>query len=76
MSTPIPAPIRAEVEALQESLVALGWDAKTLVVEWPDGTVLVGLNCWLSWQPGSGTFPAPTLYTAQGEPLTTPRLPP
>jgi hypothetical protein len=78
MSTPTPALFRAEAEALRDAMRALGWDAKTLVVERADGTLLIGLNCWLSWHPSSGVFPTPTLYSARGEPLIAgqPSLPP
>jgi hypothetical protein len=54
MSTPIPALIRAEMAQLAESMRAAGWDAKALVVEQGDGTILVNLSAWLSWHPASG----------------------
>jgi hypothetical protein len=78
MSTPIPALIRAEMAQLAESMRAAGWDAKALVVEQGDGTILVNLSAWLSWHPASGVFPTPTLYSARGEPLIAgqPSLPP
>jgi hypothetical protein len=71
MTATTPALIRLAMEQLAASMCAAGWDAKALVVEQGDGTVLIGLTSWMSWHPAAGVFPAPILYSANGEPLAT-----
>lgn len=61
--------IRADMDILCAQLRQAGWDAKAIVVEQGNGTIVVGLSAWVSFLPGGGAFPAlsPDLFLPSGE---------